>query len=384
MVGTLYRIDGRAPGQTVGEYKTFDIWIRQDYDGKRGDIPNPVFWTDDIVRPALGAEGAFASTTSFEPTMAAEAWDKAVMAIILSLALMIIYVWIRFARFSSGLAAVVALLHDVVITLGAVTVAALLAGTFMGDWLLFADFKINLPMVGAFLMLVGYSINDTIVVFDRIRENRGKYGDFSVAVVNASINQTVSRTVLTSLTTFLAVVSLYVFAGRSSTVHGLAFVMLGGTIVGTYSSIAIASPILVLRQYLYKVYVWVYPVVGVGLLVYFACVWQTPGEFFGSWGGWVWAVLQLAWVAVAWWIVSHDSCGKIWPPAESSPGLVKALATVSLAAPLATVGLSTALLLARGAAWTAWAGPTALGALATVPVTWALYRMAWGKTGQKN
>jgi len=384
MVGTLYRIEGGTPGETAGEFKTFDIWVRQDYEGKRGDIPHPAFWADDIIRPALGAEQAFASTTSFEPTMAAEAWDKAVMAILLSLALMIVYIWIRFARFSSGLAAVVALVHDVVITLGAVTVAALLAESVFGPVLLFADFKINLPMVGAFLTLVGYSINDTIVVFDRIRENRGKYGDFSVSVVNTSINQTVGRTVLTSVTVFLAVTSLYIFAGRSSTVHGLAFVMLFGTIVGTYSSIAIASPILVLRQYLYKVYVWVYPIVGVGLLAYFACVWETPGEFFGSWGGWVWAVLQLAWVAVAWWIVSHDAYGKVWPPAESSPGLVKALAGVSLLAPLATVGLSAAMLLARGAAWTAWAGPAALGALATVPVTWTLYRMTWGTTPQKS
>ena len=384
VAGTLYRIEGLDAGAAAGEFRTFDIWVRQDYAGKRGDTPNPAFWTDDIVRPALGAEQAFASTTSFEPTMAAEAWDKAVMAILLSLVLMILYVWIRFARFSSGLAAVVALIHDVVVTLGAVTVAALVAGTFLGSGLLFADFKINLPMVGAFLMLVGYSINDTIVVFDRIRENRGKYGDFSVSVVNTSINQTVSRTVLTSLTTFLAVISLYVFAGRSSSVHGLSFVMLFGLLVGTYSSIAIASPVLVLRQYLYKVYVWAYPLVGVGLLVYFACVWQGPGEFFTSWGGWVWAVLQLAWVAVAWWIVSRDAYGEVWPPAESSPGLVKALAAVSLLAPPAAVGLSVAMLLARAAEWTAWVGPAAVGALATVPVTWALYRMAWGKTARKN
>ncbi len=384
MVGTLYRIEGRTPGESAGDFKTFDIWIRQDYDGKRGDTPHPAFWADDIVRPALGAEQAFASTTSFEPTMAAEAWDKAVMAIVLSLTLMIIYIWIRFARFSSGLAAVVALIHDVVITLGALTVAALLADTFLGSGLLLADFRINLAVVGAFLMLVGYSVNDTIVVFDRIRENRGKYGDFSVSVVNTSINQTVSRTVLTSVTTFLAVISLYVFAGRSSSVHGLSFVMLFGLLVGTYSSIAIASPILVLQRYLYKVYVWAYPVIGVGLLIYFACVWKTPGEFFGSWGGWVWAVLQLAWVALAWWIVSHDAYGKVWPPAESSPNFTKALAAVSLIAPIATVGLSAAMLLARAGAWTAWVGPTAIGALATLPVTWALYRMTWGEKSRKS
>ncbi|MEA3368600.1 MAG: protein translocase subunit SecF, partial [Planctomycetota bacterium] len=383
LMSTLYEVKGTAAAERSGEFKAFDIWVEQPFDGKRGSQANPAFWSE-IVRRALGTEQTFASTTSFEPTMASEAWDKAVMAILLSLALMIVYIWVRFAQFSSGLAAVVALIHDFLITLGAITLAALAADTFLGDWLLLADFKINLPVVGAFLMLVGYSINDTIVVFDRIRENRGRHGEISVSVVNTSINQVISRSVLTSTTTFLAVAALYVFAGRASTVHGLAFVMLFGTVVGTYSSIAIASPILVLREYLFRVYVWVYPIVGVGLFGYYAFVWKGPAEFFGAWPGWLWMVLQLGWVAVTWWAIRSSAAGEPWPVAEKSPVLVKVLAAISLLAPVAAVVLGLMTAIGRSEVRSAWAGPAAVGALATVPVTWVLCRMAWGKLAGKS
>jgi len=383
LVGTLYEVKGAVAAERSGEFKAFDVWAEQPFDGKRGSQANPAFWSE-VVRRALGTEQTFASTTSFEPTMASEARDKAVMAILLSLTLMIVYIWVRFARFSSGLAAVVALVHDVVITLGAITLAALAADTFLGDWFLLADFKINLPVVGAFLMLVGYSINDTIVVFDRIRENRGRHGEMSVSVVNSSINQVISRTVLTSTTTFLAVAALYAFAGRASTVHGLAFIMLFGTLVGTYSSIAIASPILVLREYLFRVYVWVYPIVGVGLLGYYAFVWKGPAEFFGAWTGWLWMVLQLGWVAVTWWAIRSNAAGEPWPVAEKSPVLVKALAAISLLAPGAAVVLGLMTAMGRSEVRSAWAGPAAVGALVTVPVTWVLCRMAWGKLAGKS
>ena len=204
------------------------------------------------------------------------------------------------------------------------------------------------------------------------------------SVVNNSINQVISRTVLTSTTTFLAVMALYIFAGRASTVHGLAFVMLFGTLVGTYSSIAIASPILVLREYLFRVYVWVYPIVGVGLLVYYALVWKAPGEFFGTWPGWVWAVLQLGWVAVTWGAVRARAAQTAWPLAEKSPVFVKALAAISLLAPGAAVVLGLLATLARVEARAAWAGPAAVGAIVTIPVTWILVRMAWGKPTQNN
>jgi len=103
--------------------------------------------------------------------------------------------------------------------------------------------KIDLPMIGAFLTLVGYSVNDTIVVFDRIRENRGKFGELSEAVVNNSINQTLSRTILTSFTVWMVCVILYFFGGVQSSIHGFSFVLAVGVIVGTYSSIVVAAPI---------------------------------------------------------------------------------------------------------------------------------------------
>ncbi len=251
-------------GQVVegaGALKSFDLWVRDDFGGMRAETPNPQFW-GDIVKGALARQETFASTTSFEPTMAGEAWDKAVIAILVSLAAMAIYIWFRFAKFSSGIAAVVATIHDVLVTLGAVTVASLLSGLWTGNWLMLTDMKVNLPLIGAFLTLVGYSVNDTIVVFDRIRENRGKYGDLSATIINNSINQTLSRTVLTSSTVFLAVVALYFFGGKTSSIHGLAFVMLIGTVVGCYSSIAIASPILVMMDYLKRVYAWSYPILA--------------------------------------------------------------------------------------------------------------------------
>ena len=383
LVGTLYEVQGRTSSERTGEFKTFEIWVQQEYGGRRGAQTNPEFWSE-VVSRALGTEQKFASTTSFEATMAAEAWDKAVMAVLLSLALMIVYIWIRFANFSSGVAAVVALVHDVIITLGAITVASYLARTFLGDVLLLVDFKINLPVVGAFLTLVGYSINDTIVVFDRIRENRGRHGDMSVTVVNDSLNQVLSRTVLTSTTTLLAVMALYFFAGRASTVHGLAFVMLFGTIVGTYSSIAIASPVLVLREYLYRVYVWAYPIVGAGVVVYYAFVWEGAGAFFGSGAGWGWVVLHVAWVAVTWWAVRKDAYGEPWPVAESQPLVTKALAGISLLAPVVVVVLGLMTAVSRSEGVSAWAGPVAVMAMVTIPVTWALCRMAWGKLAQKS
>jgi SecD/SecF fusion protein len=132
--------------------------------------------------------------------------------------------------------------HDVCITLGAVTACTYIAGTSIGELLLIGDFKINLAMIAAFLTLIGYSLNDTIVVFDRIRENRGKARTLNPQVITNSINQTISRTFLTSLTTFIVVLIMYIFGGDG--LRGFTFAIGLGIIVGTYSSIAIAAPIL--------------------------------------------------------------------------------------------------------------------------------------------
>jgi preprotein translocase subunit SecF len=162
------------------------------------------------------------------PRIGSELREKAIMAIIWALLGIIIYIWWRF-EFSFGIAAVIALFHDVMITVGVFSI--------MG-------FEINLPVVAALLTIVGYSLNDTIVVFDRIREDlklyrRETYGN----VINHSINETLSRTIITSLTTFLVVLSLYLFGG--TVIHDFAFALLIGVVVGTYSSIFVASPLLV-------------------------------------------------------------------------------------------------------------------------------------------
>ncbi len=164
----------------------------------------------------------------------------AVAAVIASLLGIIGYIWIRFQRVVYGLAAVVALVHDVLVTLGAIAVSAWL--THALGFLLIDEFKIGLPVVAAFLTIIGYSLNDTIVVFDRIREVKGKSPNLTAEIVNKSINQTLSRTVLTSLTTLIAVIILYVIGGQG--IHAFAYALLVGVIVGTYSSIFVASPVL--------------------------------------------------------------------------------------------------------------------------------------------
>ena len=154
--------------------------------------------------------------------------EKAVLAIFWALLGIILYIWWRF-QFTFGLAAVAALIHDVIITVG-----------------IFSIFgkEIGLSVVAALLMIVGYSLNDTIVVFDRIREDLKIYRKESYAkVINHSINETLSRTIITSLTTFVVVLSLYIFGGTA--INDFAFAILVGVIVGTYSSIFIASPVLV-------------------------------------------------------------------------------------------------------------------------------------------
>jgi SecD/SecF fusion protein len=386
LAGAVAKVEGKAPADTPGEFKSVELWVRDDYAGRHIETPSPQFW-GDVIRMALAKQETFASVTSFEPTMAREAWNKAVIAILLSLSLMAVYIWFRFAKFSSGIAAVVATVHDVLIALGAVSVAVYVAQyvPWLAGPLMLTDMKVNLPLIGAFLTLVGYSVNDTIVVFDRIRENRGKYGDLSTTIINNSINQTLSRTVLTSSTVFVAVVALYFFGGRTSSIHGLAFVMLIGTFVGCYSSVAIASPILVMGDYLRKVYAWSYPVISVALLAYYALVWSPPweGGFFASPAGWIWAVLQLAWTYLVWDACHNLSYGRPWGLFVKAPAAAKVVAGISLAAAPAAVVLGMAVL-GQGSGMPAWAGPAAVLALSTCPATYAMARTAWRRTEQKN
>jgi preprotein translocase subunit SecF len=174
---------------------------------------------------------ALRSQSFIGPAVGQELIDKAIVAVLGSLIGMLIYIWIRF-KLQWGFAAVAALAHDTLITLG-------LFSLF--------DQEMSLPVVAAFLTLVGYSVNDTVVVFDRIRENLASYRGKDLAdTVNLSINQTLGRTVITSGLTWIVVLSLFLFGGAA--LRPFSFVLTAGVLVGTYSSIYVASPIVVLWQ----------------------------------------------------------------------------------------------------------------------------------------
>ena len=167
-------------------------------------------------------------------------------AIIASWAAILLYLWFRFGTWTFGAAAVLCLIHDLFFTLGIIAFCHWIVLWLPGvaGVLKIDDFKIDLPAVAALLTLVGYSVNDTIVVFDRIREVRGKNPLLTPQMINDSVNQTLSRTLLAATTVFLVVLVLYWFGGEG--VHLFAFVMVVGVVVGTYSSIYIASPLLLI------------------------------------------------------------------------------------------------------------------------------------------
>src|SRR5262249_32876947 len=182
----------------------------------------------------------------FDSQLAAETRTKAFYAILASWIAILLYLWFRFGNWTFGAAAVLCLVHDLCFTLGAIAFCHYVVQftPWLATLLRLEDFKIDLPAVAALLTLVGYSVSDTIVVFDRIREVRGKNPLLTPQMINDSVNQTLSRTLLASLTVFLVVFVLYWFGGEG--VHLFAFVMVVGVIVGTYSSIYIASPLLLI------------------------------------------------------------------------------------------------------------------------------------------
>ncbi len=195
-----------------------------------------------LIRDAMVRDTSLASVATFDPQVAGTMQAKAIQALALAMIFVVAYIWVRFGSLRYGLAAIAALVHDVLIALGLIGASAYLADSALGTILEIQVFRIDLALIAALLTIVGYSLNDTIVVFDRIRENRGKLAFASPQVINDSINQTISRTVLTSGTTLLAVFVLYVLGGAG--VHEFAFAMFVGVVVGTYSSIAIAAPLL--------------------------------------------------------------------------------------------------------------------------------------------
>jgi len=176
----------------------------------------------------IGNVFEFRRVESVGPKVSSELLKSGIIAIALSLGAMLIYIWIRFEwQFSLG--AISAVFHDVIITLGFFSLLS---------------FEINLSIVAAVLTIVGYSMNDTVVIFDRVRENLKKHSDIKIfEITNISINETFSRTIITSVTTLLALLSIFIFGG--AILKGFSFAMILGVIVGTYSSIYIANPILV-------------------------------------------------------------------------------------------------------------------------------------------
>jgi SecD/SecF fusion protein len=195
----------------------------------------------DKVLAATTLETSLPRVTQINPSVGEEAKTRALVAIVLSLIAMLVYIWVRFGDLHFGFGAIVTLFHDTCVTVGMVTACTYIATTTIGQKLLIGDFKIDLAMIAAFLTLLGYSINDTIVVYDRIRENRRK-GTLTPQIINNSINETLSRTLLTGTTTLLVLFVMYIFGGKG--LRGFNFAMLFGIVEGTYSSIAISAPVL--------------------------------------------------------------------------------------------------------------------------------------------
>ena len=183
----------------------------------------------------LNAEINFRRVENVGPKVSSELLQSGIIAISLSLAAMLFYIWIRFEwQFSIG--SIVALFHDVIITIGIFSILSL---------------EINLSIIAAVLTIVGYSMNDTVVIYDRIRENLNKHTQLNISeTANLSINETLSRTIITSVTTLLALFSIYILGGEI--LRGFSFAMILGVLIGTYSSIFVAAPVLKFFKVSYK------------------------------------------------------------------------------------------------------------------------------------
>ena len=214
--------------------------------GKKGDYlikieksneenPNFVNELKSNIKKSIGEEVNFRRVEKVGPKVSNELLQSGLIAIILSLAAMLFYIWIRFEwQFSVG--SIIALFHDVIITVG---VFSLLS------------FEINLSIIAAVLTIVGYSMNDTVVIYDRIRENLSKFSKLNIdEISDLSINETLSRTIITSVTTLLALFSIFILGGEI--LKGFSFAMILGVIIGTYSSIFVASPVLKFFKVSYK------------------------------------------------------------------------------------------------------------------------------------
>ena len=198
----------------------------QAQDGQEAVTPETIFAVEAAMKEAV-PDIKFVSVESVGPKVSGELIQTAALAVILAIAAVLIYIWLRF-EWQFALGAVAALVHDVILTIGVFSELQI---------------KFDLAIIAALLTIVGYSLNDTVVVFDRVRENLRKYKKRPLnEVLNISINETLSRTLMTSVTTLLALISLYVLGG--DVIRGFVFAMIWGVIVGTYSSVFVASTIL--------------------------------------------------------------------------------------------------------------------------------------------
>ena len=193
----------------------------------KSDDENFIKSINDKLSADLGSNINFRRVENVGPKVSSELLKAGLLAITLSLAAMLFYIWIRFEwQFSLG--AIIALIHDVIITVGIFS---------------FLSYEVNLSIVAAVLTIVGYSMNDTVVIFDRIRENLRKFSKIPISEISdTSTKETLSRTLITSVTTLLALLSIYIFGG--AILKGFSLAMIIGVIVGTYSSIFVATPIL--------------------------------------------------------------------------------------------------------------------------------------------
>jgi preprotein translocase subunit SecF len=237
-------IDASAIRSTLAKMDLGDVNVKKF--GKDGDYLIKVEQkesTDNTIIPLikkeltnnLNTEINFRRVENVGPKVSSELLQSGIIAISLSLAAMLFYIWIRFEwQFSVG--SIIALFHDVVITLGIFSILSL---------------EINLSIIAAVLTIVGYSMNDTVVIYDRIRENLSKYNRLNITeIADLSINDTLARTIITSVTTLLALLSIFILGGEI--LRGFSFAMILGVLIGTYSSIFVAAPILKFFKVTYK------------------------------------------------------------------------------------------------------------------------------------
>ena len=221
---------GNSEIQEFGDPKI--ILFKLESNSEEGQENNSII---EQFKKSIGENVDYRRIEFVGPKVGSELKMIAIKAILFSLIAMFIYIWFRFSGWQFGLGALIALFHDVISTLGFFSISQI---------------EFNLASIAAILTIAGYSINDTVVVFDRIRENLVKSELELSNLLNKSINQTLSRTFMTSVTTLLALVALYVFGGE--VIKGFVSAMIWGVVIGTYSSIFIASPLIVLFGFKYN------------------------------------------------------------------------------------------------------------------------------------